>query len=105
MSSTGVDNRSATQKATPVVLLKQLRATAAVVCYDKCFGLPSMPSSEFQRKVYNMYNGNEDLNIMSQVKLMCKGKGGYSEMYQMVQTLVITNDADVDDNGNSSIAS
>ena len=33
---------SKAQKAMPAYLLKQLRATAAVVCYDTCLGLNSM---------------------------------------------------------------
>ena len=105
MSSTVIDNRSATQKATPESLLKQLRATAAVMCYDPYFGLPSMPLSEFQRKMFDMYNGNEDLNIVSQFELSCGGKGHYYEIYQTMQTLVTSTDARVRDNENSSAGS
>ena len=75
MSTTNVDSRTKAQKYVPTALLQQLRATAAVLCYDYCFGLPLMPSTEFQRKLYNMYHGNEDMHIISQVELMCNGKG------------------------------
>ena len=53
---------SKSQKSTPASLLKQLCATAAVLCYDHCFGLPS----KFQAKLVHMYHGNEDLNILRQ---------------------------------------
>ena len=97
MSTECVDNRTKAQKAVPASLLKQLRATAAVLCYDHCFGLPSMPLSEFERKISNLYHGNEDSNIISQVELMCNGEGLYSEMYQMIQTLVTNNDSELGD--------
>ena len=97
MSTESVDNRTKAQKAVPASLLKQLRATAAVLCYDYCFGLPSMPLSEFQRKVGNLYHGNEDSNMISQVELMCNGKGLYSDMYQLIQTLVTNNDSELGD--------
>lgn len=88
MNTAGEDSRTKTQKQTPASLLKQLRATAAVICYDHCYGLPSMPITEFQRKLQNMYHGNEDLNLVSQVDLMLEGKGKYANMYQVVQTIV-----------------
>lgn len=81
-----------TQKSTPVFLLKQLRATAALMCYDYIFGLPTMPNLELQRKIYNMYHGSSDLNMISQVDLMCEGKGNYKNLYNSIQTIVTNND-------------
>lgn len=78
---------SKTQKTTPAYPLKQLRATAAVLCYDHAFGLPIMPSSEFKAKLMNMY-------LVSQVDLMCGGKGKYMNMYNMVQSVVTNPDAE-----------
>ena len=95
MENASTDTRTKAQKAVPASLLKQLRATAAVICYNYCFGQPSMPSSKFQRKLYNMYHGNEEFNIFSQVDLMCSGKGRYSDMYQTVQTLVTTDSVEL----------
>ena len=98
------DNRTKAQKSVPASLLKQLRATAAVICYDYLFGQPTMPATEFQRKLYNMYHGNEDLNIASQLDLMLAGKNQYSEMYKNVQTLNISNNADVQNDSTKPIA-
>ena len=81
MNTSDNDELTKTQKNTPASLLKQLRATAAIACYDHAFGLPTMPSSEFQAKLVNMYHGNEDLNIISQVDLMCGAKGKYMKIY------------------------
>ena len=80
------------QKSTPASLLKQLRATAAMVCYDHLFAMPTMPLQELQRKLFNMYHGNEELNIVSQVELMCDGKGTFSHMYNIIQTVVTNTD-------------
>ena len=95
------DNEELTkaQKTTPAALLKQLRATAAIMCYDHVFGLPTMVASEFQAKMINMYHGNEDLNIVSQVDLMCGGKGKYMNMYNIVQTVVTNPDAETNESG------
>ena len=105
MENASTDTRTKAQKAVPASLLKQLRATAAVICYNYCFGQPSMPSSKFQRKLYNMYHGNEEFNIFSQVDLMCSGKGRYSDMYQTVQTLVTTDSVELGNDATSSAAS
>ena len=75
------DSRTKAQKAVPAALLKQLRATAALLTYDHLFGQPTMSSTSFQRKLYNMYHGHEDLNIVSQLELMYQGQGRYSEMF------------------------
>ena len=92
---TPTDNVTKLQRATPASILKQLRATAALMCFDHIFGLPTMPITEMQRKLYNMYHGNEELNIVSQVELMCGGKGAFSEMFNVIQTVVTNPEADV----------
>ena len=47
VSRANADNRTKAQKAVPASLLKQLRATAALMCYDNLFGEPTMPAAEF----------------------------------------------------------
>ena len=69
------------QKSTTVILLKQLMATAAIIFYDNCLCLVTMPLTKFQGKLFNMSHGDEDLNMISQVKMMCTGKGSYSNLY------------------------
>ena len=69
MSTTDDKLLTKTQKSTPASLLKQLRATSALMCYDYVFGLPTMPSHKLQRKLFNMYHGSDDLNMVSQVNL------------------------------------
>ena len=93
------------QKSIPASLLKQLRATAALMCYDDLFGQPTMPMQELQRKIYNMYHGNEDLNMISQVDMMCDGKGSYSHMYSIVQTVVTNAEEDVNNDTASTSSS
>jgi hypothetical protein len=97
------DNRTKSQRSTPASLLKQLRATAAVMCYDHLFGQPTMPATEFQHKLYNTYHGNEDLNIVSQLELMFNAKGQYSNMYQTVHTINTSKDADISEEGHTPI--
>ena len=48
-----------------------------------------------------MYNGNEDLNLVLQVKLMVKGKGKYTSIYQMVQTVITDKESDKDASTNA----
>ena len=79
------------QKSTPYGLLKQLKATAALMCYDHKFGQETTKSADMNSTLYNMYNGNEDLNMVCQVDLMCNGKGLYRNMYNVVKNIVVTN--------------
>ena len=76
------------QQSRPASLLKQLRATAALMCYDHCFSLLTMPSVEFQRKIFDMYHGDEDKNMTSQVEFVCAGKRMYSKLHQHHHTMV-----------------
>ena len=76
------------QKLVPASLLNQFRATAAVMCYDHVFGSDTMPHQEMQRKVFDMYHGNEEANVLSQVEMMCSGKGAYSSMYHKLQPII-----------------
>ena len=73
---------SKAQKAVPASLLKQLLATAAVMCFDHCMTVNTMSTPEFQKRIFNMYHGNADLNIISQLDLLLNGKGIYSPLYR-----------------------
>ena len=79
------------QKAFPAPLLKQLRATAAVMCLDYCLNLNTMSTPELQKRLYNMYHGNEDLNIVSQVDLLYNGKSNYASMYRHAESTNLDN--------------
>ena len=85
------------QKSTPASILKQLRATAAVMCYDHCYGLHTMPTTELQRKMFNMYHGVEDLNILSQVEIMCAGKAAFSHLFNSIQTVITNTEPKISD--------
>ena len=80
------------QKLILASLLKQFRARAAIMCYDHIFGSDSMPIHEMQRKVYNMHHGNEEMNMLSQIELLCSSKGTYSSLYRTLQHLVTSAD-------------
>ena len=54
-----------------------------------------MPMHEIQRKLYNMYHGNDDLNMVSQIKMLCEGKSNYKNLYSSVQTVLTNNDEDI----------
>ena len=42
-----------------------------------------------------MYHGNDDLNMVSQVDMLCKGKSNYKNLYSSMQTVVTNNDEDI----------
>ena len=71
------------QKVVPAAVLKQLRAAAAIKCYDHAFTEESMTAEEMKRLIFNMYHGNDEKNIISQVALLINGKGDYSNMYDI----------------------
>ena len=63
------------------MLLKQLRATASLRCYDYIFKEESTKTVELWRRGYNLFHGNQDLNILSQVNLVVNGHGDYACIY------------------------
>ena len=62
------------------------------MCYDHIFGSDSMSIHKMQRKVYNMYHGNEEMNVLSQIELLYSGKGTYSSLYHTLQPLITSAD-------------
>ena len=69
-----------TLKLIPAALLKQLRATASLRCYDYLFLEESMKKQDLWRKAYHLFHGNEDLNTISQVDLLMSGHGDYGRI-------------------------
>ena len=56
------------KKEVSVMLLKQLRATAALVCLDHVFHQDSMKGKDQQVLAFNCFYGNKDLNMSSQIR-------------------------------------
>ena len=57
MSTTDDKSLTKAQRSIPASILKQLRATAATMCYDYVFDGPTLPMHEMQLKLFNMYHG------------------------------------------------
>lgn len=86
-AETGVLTKA--QKSATASILNQLRATAAVMCFDRCMNLNTMSTPEFQKRISNTYHGNVDLNIISQLDLIINGKGDYSNLYLNSEPLTL----------------
>jgi len=75
----------------PASVLKQLRAAAAVRCYDHMFTNDDDMTIDMQKKyMYNMYHGNDQKNIVSQCDLLLTGKGDFRKMYDVKGTTIVT---------------
>ena len=83
-------------KLVPATQLKQLRATACLLCYDHIITQPSMNTDDMRRMAYNLYHGNDEKNIISQIHLLVNGTGHYANMYN-TETAIVT-DRDTDNN-------
>lgn len=79
-----------TLKLIPAALLKQLRATASLGCYDYLFLEESMKKQDLWRKAYHLFHGNEDLNTISQVDLLISGHGDYGRIYDASDDFLVT---------------
>ena len=82
------------QKGVPAALLKQLQATAAIMCLHYCLNLNTMNTPELQKRMYNMYHGNTDLNIVSQVDLLYNGKTNYAALYHEKESVNLDKNAE-----------
>ena len=98
MSTTDDKSPTKAQRSIPASILKQLCDTAATMCYDYVFGGPTLPMHEMQLKLFNMYHGCDDLNMVSQGDLLRNGKGNYSNLYNVIQTVVMNTDEDTNKN-------
>ena len=74
----------------PAMILQQLHATASLRYYDYIFKKESMKTVELWRRAYNLFHGNQDLNILSQVNLVVNGHGYYTRIYD-AEVNVVTN--------------
>ena len=100
LTSTNTANNARNHKLMPAILLKQLRATASLHCYDYLFLENSMKKVDLWRRGYHLFHGNEDLNIISQVNLVVRGHGYYTHIYDRDVNVVTDHDrnnASIDD--------
>ena len=81
-------------KVVPASQLKQLRGIACLLCYDHMFTEPTMKTDDMRRMAYNLYHGNEEKNIISQIHLLVNGTGRYAHMYNTETTIVTDRDTD-----------
>ena len=82
------------QKSFPVAILKQLHATVVVMCLDYCLNLNTMSTAELQKRIYNMFHGQIDLNILSQVELLFNGKSYYASLYRHIEGVNLDQDTE-----------
>ena len=47
-----------------------------------------MTTNMMKKQMYNLYHGNLDRNIISQVDLLLNGKGDYERMYDINSCLI-----------------
>ena len=92
-STANTANSAKNLKVRPAMLLKQLRATASLRCYDYLFLEDSMKKVDLWKKGYNLFHGNKDLNIIPQVKLLVNGHGNYSRIYNIDVNVVTDRNA------------
>ena len=98
-STANAANSAKNLKVMPAMILKQLRATASLRCYDYLILEDSMKNVELWKKGYNLFHGNEDLNIIPQVKLLVRGHGNYARIYDIdVNVVTDRNATSIDDN-------
>ena len=77
-------------KLIPTSILKNLRATAAIVCYDLLMKQKSMTKQCQLTFLYDAFHGNEEKNIISQIGLLMKGRGVYSNLFTMTNVTPVT---------------
>lgn len=76
-------------KLVPASTLKQLRATACLLCYDHIHTQPSMRAEDMSRMAYTLYHGNEEQNIISQIHLLVNGTAKYGPLYDK-EIIIVT---------------
>ena len=74
----------------PATLIKNIRAVAAVTCYDILLLQDSMKQDDQWRFIFNCFHGNEDRNIMSQIQSLLSGFGTYSSLYNKENPVQVT---------------
>ena len=77
------------EKLMPSSVIRQLKATAALQCYDFIFQEDAMKKQDQERRAYNFFHGNSDRNVISQVDLLLKGHGNYERIFDRKFNMVI----------------
>ena len=72
---------SASLKLMPSELIKNVRATAALVLLNLLYQERSMGEVEKFTFAYNAFHGNEGKHFASQIKLLFEGQGKYAGLY------------------------
>ena len=68
-------------KIMPMSIVKNICATACMICYDMLMQQPSMTKTNQHIFLYNSFHGNEDKNMSSQIGLLMEGRGVYCNLY------------------------
>ena len=67
----------------PASLLKQLRAVAALISYDRITVQASMNLLEQQRRIHSIFHGNQETNMTSQLERLVNGRDQYANIYDI----------------------
>ena len=81
---------SNTTRLFPAALIKNVRACAALICYDLLLKQDSMKLEDQWRFCYNAFHGNTDKNMCSQIQLLVTGQGRYRELYDFEEAGNVT---------------
>ena len=77
----------------PPPKLKQLRSVASLQSYEIIVQQGSMNLLEQQRKIYDIFHGNAEINMISQLERLVNGRDRYANVYDIenrpVQTFCI----------------
>ena len=74
----------------PAALIKNIRAVAAVKCYDLLSQHESTKQEDQWRFMFNCFHGNNDKNIVSQIQMLLCGGGVYENLYTRENPCTIT---------------
>mmetsp|Transcript_11045 Transcript_11045/g.12639 ORF Transcript_11045/g.12639 Transcript_11045/m.12639 type:complete len:390 (-) Transcript_11045:6-1175(-) len=83
------------QTLVPASVLRQLRAAAAVRCYDIAFVGNRMDTKDLKKQMYNNYHGNKEKNIISQIALIVNAKAEYKNIYE-IETVKLLQQAPIE---------
>ena len=64
-------------------LLKQLRSVASLQLYEIIVQQGSMNLLEQQRKIYDIFHGNVEINMISQLERLVNGRNSYANIYDI----------------------
>ena len=81
----------------PATIVKNVRACAAIICYDLLMKQDSMKLEDQYRFLYNTFHGHDEKNISSQIKLLVSGHYKYRKLFniELSSNIVTNRDADI----------